>query len=151
MTSDDSATSPPAQPESDPVRIALSAVVSAALGVGVAAAFLHYYPRASDEGPTAAALGDAFTWILGACVGLLIGSGAAALFVRRGSRFFAGMLAGVAGFWIGVMPYLVFTGPSDVSFSDNFGFAVIVFAPGLLFVAAGAAAGAGLRRLRLRR
>ena len=126
-------------------------MLTAGLGVAVAAAFLHYYPRASDEGPTAAALGDAFTWILGACVGLCIGSGATALFVRHGSRFFAGMLAGVTGFWVGVMPYMVLTAPSDVSFSDTFGFAVIVFAPGLLFVAAGAAIGAGLHRLRLRR
>jgi hypothetical protein len=133
-------------PESDPLRIGISAVVSAALGVAVAAAFLRYYPRASDEGPTAAALTDAFTWILGACVGLFIGSGVAALFVRRGSRFFAGMLAGVAGFWVGVVPYLISTAPSDVSFSDTFGFAVIVFARALLFVAAGAAIGAGLRR-----
>jgi hypothetical protein len=150
MTPDDPAPSPRDQPQADPLRIAFSAVLTAALGVAVAAAFLHYYPRASDEGPTAAALGDAFTWILGACVGLLIGSGATALFVRHGSRFFAGMLAGVAGFWVGVMPYMVLTAPSDVSFSDAFGFAVIVFAPAILFVAAGAAIGGGLRRLRLR-
>jgi hypothetical protein len=37
-----------------------------------------------------------------------------------------------------------------VSFADAFGFAVIVFAPAILFVAAGAATGAGLRRLFLR-
>jgi len=150
MTSDDPASSPRDQPQADPLRILLSAVLTAVLGVAVAAAFLHYYPRASDEGPTAAALGDAFIWILGACVGLLIGSGATALFVRHGSRFFAGMLAGAAGFWVGVMPYMVLTAPSDVSSSDAFGFAVIVFAPAILFVAAGAATGAGLRRLRLR-
>jgi len=150
MTPDDPAPSPRDQPQSDPLRIVLSAVLTAGLGVAVAAAFLHYYPRASDEGPTAAALGDAFTWILGACVGLLIGSGATALFVRHGSRFFAGMLAGAAGFWVGVMPYMVLTAPSDVSFSDAFGVAVIVFAPAILFVAAGAAIGVGLRRLRLR-
>jgi len=147
MTPDDPASSPRDQPQADPLRILLSAAVTAGLGVAVAAAFLHYYPRASDEGPTAAALGDAFIWILGACVGLFIGSGATALFVRDGSRFFAGMLAGAAGFWVGVMPYMVLTAPSDVSFSDAFGFAVIVFAPGILFVAAGAATGVGLRRV----
>jgi hypothetical protein len=150
MTPDDPASSPRDQPQADPLRIVLSAVLTAVLGVAVAAAFLHYYPRASDEGPTAAALGDAFIWILGACVGLFIGSGATALFVRHGSRFFAGMLAGAAGFWVGVTPYMVLTAPSDVSFSDAFGFAVIVFAPAILFVAAGAATGAGLRRLALR-
>jgi len=147
MTPDDPASSRRDQQQADPLRILLSAAVTAGLGVAVAAAFLHYYPRASDEGPTAAALGDAFIWILGACVGLFIGSGATALFVRDGSRFFAGMLAGAAGFWVGVMPYMVLTAPSDVSFSDAFGFAVIVFAPGILFVAAGAATGVGLRRV----
>jgi len=150
MTPDDPASSRRDQQQADPLRILLSAAVTAGLGVAVAAAFLHYYPRASDEGPTAAALGDAFIWILGACVGLFIGSGATALFVRDGSRFFAGMLAGAAGFWVGVMPYMVLTAPSDVSFSDAFGFAVIVFAPGILFVAAGAATGVGLRRVFLR-
>ena len=147
MTPDDPASSRRDQQQADPLRILLSAAVTAGLGVAVAAAFLHYYPRASDEGPTAAALGDVFIWILGACVGLFIGSGATALFVRDGSRFFAGMLAGAAGFWVGVMPYMVLTAPSDVSFSDAFGFAVIVFAPGILFVAAGAATGVGLRRV----
>ena len=147
MTPDDPASSRRDQQQADPLRILLSAAVTAGLGVAVAAAFLHYYPRASDEGPTAAALGDAFIWILGACVGLFIGSGATALFVRDGSRFFAGMLAGAAGFWVGVMPYMVLTAPSDVSFSDAFGFAVIVFAPGILLVAAGAATGVGLRRV----
>lgn len=141
---------PDGQQPFDGPRVVASILVTAGLGVAGAAAFLHYYPRANDVGPTAAALGDAFAWILGACVGLFVGSGATALLVRRGSRFFAGMLAGVAGFWVGVMPYMVVTSPSDVSFSDAFGFAVVVFAPALLFVAAGAATGVGLRRLRLR-
>jgi hypothetical protein len=134
----------------DAPRVALSAVVTAGLGVAVAAVFVHYYPRAKDVGATAATLGDAFTWMFGACVGLLVGSAATALLVRRGSCFFAGMLAGVAGFWIGVMPYVVFTAPSDVSFWDAFAFAVVVFAPGFVFVAAGAGMGAGLRHLRSR-
>ena len=142
---------PEGQQPFDGPRIVLSTLVTAGLGLAGAAAFLHYYPRAHDVGPTAATLGDAFAWILGACVGLFVGSGATAVVIRRGSRFFAGMLAGVAGFWVGVMPYIVLTAPSDVSFSDSFGFAVIVFAPGVLFVAAGAATGEGLRRMRLRR
>jgi len=132
---------------SDGPRIVLATGATAGLSVAIAEAFVHYYPRPNDVGPTGAALEDAFSWILGACVGLLVGSAATVLFVRRGSRFFAGMVAGVAGFWVGVVPYIVLTGPPDVSFSDNLGFAVIVFAPGLLFVAAGAASGAGLRRL----
>jgi hypothetical protein len=131
----------------DGPRIVISAVATAGLGVAMAALFVHYYPRTNDVGPTSAALGDAFTWIFGACVGLLIGSAATAFFVRRGSRFFAGMFAGIGGFWVGVMPYVVLTAPSDVSFSDALGFAVIVFGPGFVFVAAGAAVGDGLRRL----
>jgi hypothetical protein len=135
----------------DGPRIVLSAAVTAALGVGVAAAFLHYYPHANDVGPTAAALDDAFAWIFGACLGLFLGSSASALFVRRGSRFFAGAFAGVAGFWIGVAPYLLLTAPADVSFSDALAFAVIVFVPGLIFVTAGAAIGVALRRVASRR
>jgi len=151
MTRDEPTSQPSDQRLPDPLRIVLSTGATAALAVAVAAAFLHYYPRANDVGPTAAALGDAFAWILGACLGLFIGSGATALFVRRGSCFFAGMLAGVAGFWVGVMPYVLLTTPSDVSLSDALAFAVIVFAPGFVFSAAGAAVGAGLRRLVARR
>jgi hypothetical protein len=134
----------------DGARVALSVLVTAGLGVAVAAVFARYYPRAKDEGPTAAALGDAFTWIFGACIGLLVGSALAALLVRTGSRFVAGLIAGIAGFWIGVAPYVILTGPSDVNFSDSFGFAVVTFIPGLLFVIAGAAAGAALVHVRSR-
>jgi hypothetical protein len=45
------------------------------------------------------------------------------------------------GFWIGVAPYLIATAQPDVSFSDAFAFVIIVFAPGLVFVTAGAALG----------
>jgi hypothetical protein len=135
----------------DGSRIVLSALATAGLSVAGAAAFLHYYPRANDVGPTAATLGDVFAWILGACVGLLIGSAAAALFVRVGSSFFAGLFAGITGFCVGLVPYLVLTAPSDVTLSDVLGFALLVFAPGFVFVAAGAALGTGLRRLLARR
>ena len=135
----------------DGSRLVLSVLVTAGLGVAGAAGFLHYYPRENDVGPTAAALGDAFAWILGACVGLLIGSAAAALCVRSGSSFFAGVFAGIAGFCVGVVPYVVLTTPSDVSLSDALGFALIVFAPGVVFVTGGAAIGAGLRWILARR
>lgn len=135
----------------DGSRIVLSALVTAGLGVAGAAAFLHYYPRPNEVGPTAAALDDAFAWILGACVGLLVGSATTALVVRGGSSFFAGLFAGIAGFCVGVVPYLVLTASSDVSLADALGFALLVFAPGFVFVAAGAALGTGLRRLLRRR
>ena len=135
----------------DGPRMILSTLVTAGLGVAGAAAFLHFYPRANDVGPTAAALGDAFAWILGACVGLLVGSAATALVVRGGSCFFAGILAGIAGFCLGVVPYLVLTEPSDVSLSDSLGFALVVLAPAFVFVTLGAGVGAALRRLLARR
>jgi predicted membrane channel-forming protein YqfA (hemolysin III family) len=128
----------------DQVRIAGSAIVVAALGVATAAAFLHFFPRADNVGPTAAALADAFAWILGACLGLLVGSAAAALLARLRSPFFGGVFAGVMGFWIGVAPYVLLTAPSDVSFSDAFFFVIVIFGPGLLSVMAGAALGAAL-------
>jgi hypothetical protein len=130
----------------DGSRLVLFAFLSGALGVAVAEAFVQFSPR-GDIGATAASLDDAFAWILGGCLGLLIGSTATAPFVRYGSHLVAGILAGVAGFWIGVAPYLLLTAPSDVSFSDAFGFVVIVFVPGLLFAVARAAIGAASRRL----
>jgi hypothetical protein len=135
----------------DGSRIVLSTLATAGLGVAGGAVFLHFYPRANDVGPTAAALGDAFAWILGACVGLLVGSAATALFVRGGSCFFAGIFTGIAGFWIGVLPYLVWTTPADVSLSDALAFAVIVFVPGFVFATLGAGIGAALQRLLARR
>jgi hypothetical protein len=135
----------------DGPRIVLSVLVTAGLGAAGAAAFLHFYPRANDVGPTAAALGDAFAWILGACVGLLLGSAATTLFVRSGSSFFAGIFAGIAGFLVGVVPYLVLSVPADVSLSDALGFAVVAFPPAFVFAAAGAGIGAALQRLVARR
>lgn len=112
----------------DGPRTAFGAAATAGLGVGVAAVFLQFYPR------------------------MCIGSSATALFVRGGSRFTTGLVAGFAGFWVGVMPYVLVTAPSDVSLSDSFGFfAVVVFVPAVLFVTAGAAMGSSLWRLRRRR
>ncbi|MGN6797042.1 MAG: hypothetical protein ACTHKS_02725 [Gaiellaceae bacterium] len=129
----------------DGPRFAAATALTAGLGVAVAALFLHAHSRGNDFGATAAALRDAFAWILGASLGLSIGSCATALFVRAGSRFFAGFLAGVVGFWIGVMPYLVATAPSDVSSAAALGFAFIAFAPALVFATAGSALGVALR------
>ena len=135
----------------DGSRLVVATALTAGLGVAVAAVFLRSYPRANDVGPTAAALGDAFAWIFGASLGLSIGSIATVLFVRAGSRFFAGFLAGVVGFWIGVMPYLVATAPSDVSSSAALGFSFVAFAPALVFVTAGSAVGVALRGVLRRR
>lgn len=142
-------TTPEAAPRQpfDGLRLVAATALTAGLGVAVAAVFLHSYPRANDVGPTVAALGDAFAWIFGASLGLAIGSIATVLFVRAGSRFFAGFLAGVVGFWIGVMPYLVATAPSDVSSAAALGFSFVAFAPALVFVTVGSAVGVVLRRV----
>ncbi|HJQ50202.1 MAG TPA: hypothetical protein VJ838_06805 [Gaiellaceae bacterium] len=146
-------TTPEALPQRpfDGRRLVVATAVTAGLGVAVAAAFLHFYPRGNDLGATAAALRDAFAWILGASLGLAIGSCATALLVRAGSRFFAGFLAGVAGFWTGVTPYMVATTPSDVSSAAALGFAFIAFAPALVFATVGSALGVALRRVLQRR
>jgi len=151
MTSDAPASQTSNQRLFDPLRLVLSAGATAALAVAAAAAFLHFYPRANDVGPTAAALGDASAEILGLCLGLLVGSAATALFVRRGSRFFSGLLTGVAGFCVGVMPYELLTAPSDVSVADALAFTVIILAPALVFIATGAAIGAAFRNVLSRR
>jgi hypothetical protein len=132
-------------------QLLLASAATAGLGVAGAAAFLHFYPRADEVGSTAAALGDAIAWILGACLGLLIGSCATALLVQAGSRLFAGIAAGIAGFWVGVVPYLLAGASSDVTMSDALGFAFFAFVPGIVFVTAGAAAGVALQRVLARR
>lgn len=61
--------------------------------------------------------------------------------VRRGSRLGSGIIAGVIAFFVGVVPYLWLTAPSDVSTSDNVGFLVVVFIPAAMLVTVGAALG----------
>jgi len=125
-------------------RIAVATAVTAGLGVGCAAAFLYHSRHTAQVGPTAATLSDAFSWIAGACLGLGIGSLAAAVFVRRGSRLGSGIVVGVLAFLIAVVPYSWLTASSDVSIGDNLGFLLIVFVPAVLLVILGAAIGAAL-------
>jgi hypothetical protein len=107
----------------------------------MAAAFLYHSSHTPHVGPTSAALSDGFSWIAGACLGLAIGSLATAVFVRCGSRVASGIIVGVLAFFIGVVPYLWLTAPSDVSTADTLGFLVIVFIPAVVLVTFGAAMG----------
>ena len=125
----------------DGSRIAILAAFTAALAVGVAAAFLYHSSRTPRVGPTSAALSDAFSQLAGACLGLAIGAFAAAMLVRRGSRLGSGIIAGVIAFFLGVAPYSWLTASSDVSTSDNVGWLVVVFIPAFMLVTVGAALG----------
>jgi hypothetical protein len=122
-------------------RIAIATAVTAGLAAGMAGAFLYHSSRTPHLGPTSAALSDGFSWIAGACLGLAVGSLATAVFVRRGSRLGSGIVVGVLAFFIGVVPYLWLTAPSDVSTGDNLGFLVIVFIPAVVLVSFGATLG----------
>ena len=130
----------------DVSRIAILTAATAALSVGMAAAFLYHSSRTSHVGPTSAALSDAFSRLGGACLGLAIGAVATAMVVRRGSRLGSGIIAGVIAFFVGVVPYSWLTAPSDVSTSDNVGWLVVVFIPAVMLVTVGAALGEAFGR-----
>jgi hypothetical protein len=122
-------------------RIAISTAVTAALAVGMAAAFLYHSSRTPHVGPTSAALSDAFSQLAGACLGLAIGGFVTAMLVRRGSRLGSGIAVGVIAFFVGAVPYSWLTASSDVSISDNLGWLVVVFIPAVTLVTFGAALG----------
>jgi hypothetical protein len=132
-------------------RIAISTAVTAGLAVAMAEAFLYHSSNTPHVGPTSAALSDAFSWLAGTCLGLAIGSFAAAMFVRRGSRLGSGIVVGILAFCVGVVPYSWLTAASDATTSDNLGWLVIVFIPAVMLVTLGAALGAVFRRELLRR
>ena len=126
-------------------RIVILTLVTAGLAVGVAVALLYHSSRTAHIGPTSAALSDGFAELAGACLGLAVGSLAAAVLVRRGSRIGSGILVGVLAFFLGVVPYSWLTAPSDVSTGDNLGWLVILFIPAAVLVSLGAAVGAAAR------
>ncbi len=127
-------------------RVAVSIVVAAALAVGLAAAFLYHASTTPDVGPTAASLEDAFSAILGVCLGLLIGSAVAALLVRRGSSLLAGVVVGFVAYWLAVVPYFFSWSSDDVSTSENVDFVLLVFVPAGLSAVTGAEIGRVIRR-----
>jgi len=127
-------------------RLVVSIVVTAALAIGLAVAFLYHSSTTPDRGPTAAALEDAFSAILGVCVGLLIGSAVAALRVRRGSSLLAGVVVGFASYWLAVVPFFFSSSSGDVSTSENMDFVLLAFVPAGLSAVTGAEIGRVIRR-----
>jgi hypothetical protein len=148
-------------PRFDIPALALGGLLSAALSVGLATAFLliSRTNTGPDVGPTAATLNDAFSTLFGAALGLLAGSGLTACLARSGSRMATGFLAGVLAYAAVLIPVVVATGPSDVSAGESFGFALVLGVPLGLCVLIGSMVGAGLgarygraiRRRRLQR
>jgi hypothetical protein len=127
-------------------RVAISIALTAALAIGLAAALLYHASTTPDVGPTAASLEDAFSAILGVCLGLLIGSAVAALLIRRGSSLLAGVIVGFAAYWLAVVPYFLFWSSDDVSTSEDVDFVLLVFLPAGLSAVIGAEIGRVIRR-----
>ena len=132
-------------PRFDLPVLALGGLLTAALSVGLATAFL-YVSRTNtgpDVGPTAATLNDAFSTLLGAALGLFAGSGLTAYLARRGSRVVTGIFAGFLAYAAVLFPVVVLTGPSDVSTGESLSFALVLGVPLGLSVIVGSMIGAG--------
>jgi hypothetical protein len=127
--------------------LALGAVLTATLGVGLATVFLYLSRTTTgpDVGPTAATLSDGSSSVVGAALGLLAGSGLTACFARSGSRVATGLLAGFLAYAAVLIPIFVVTGPSDVSAAESLGFALVLGVPLGLCVIIGSMVGARLR------
>ena len=128
--------------------LVIGGLATAALGVGLATAFL-YVSRSSEGpnvGPTAATLDEAFSTLFGAALGLAVGSGIAAGFTRRGSRLATGALAGFLAYVTVLVPIVVATRPSDVGFGESLETGLALALPLGLVVIVGSMAGAALGR-----
>jgi hypothetical protein len=126
--------------------LALGGLLTAALSVGLATAFL-YLSRTNtgpDVAPTAATLNDAFSTVFGAALGLLAGSGLTAYVARRGSRMATGILAGFLAYATVLIPVVVTTRPSDVSAGESFETALLLGVPLGMGAIIGSMLGAGL-------
>jgi hypothetical protein len=98
-------------------RIGIATVVAAALGIGLAVAFLRHAESTPDVGPTSATLDEAFSTLIGAAIGLALGGAFCALSVRRGPPALSGLLAGLLACLFVLYPVLVST--DDVSLSED--------------------------------
>jgi len=136
------------RPHFDTRRLAIMAVATAALSVGLGAALLNRSSHTSHGGPTSDSLSDAASLIGGACLGLAIGAFATALVVRSGSPLGSGVLAGAIAFLVGPVPYLWLTRASDVSAGDYVILLVVVAIPAAILVMVGAGLGEGVGRWR---
>jgi hypothetical protein len=121
-------------------RIGLASVVTAAIGLGLAAAFLQHSRSTPHVGPTSATLDDAFSILFGAAVGLALGGVLGALLVRRGSRVLSGVLVGLLAYTFVLAPVLVAT--DDISLAEDLNASGLAFLA-LLAMPLGASAAVG--------
>ena len=125
--------------------VTVGALGSGGVGVGLAVLFGSWADTGPGVGPTAAALDEGFSQLLGAMLGLAAGAAAVAALARRGSRIAGGIAAAVAGWAVVLTPVLVATGPNDVSTGDSLSVAVLVLFLALPIVVLGALIGAAVR------
>ena len=126
--------------------LALGVATAGGLAVGVAAALLWYSRRTIEGGPTAASLRDASFAIIGAGIGLMIGS-ALTGFLLRVAPFVGGVTAGSLAFVFVLVPVLLVAIP-DVHAAEVVLAALIAGFPVFVFVLVGALAGSMLSDLR---
>jgi|SRR5436190_21856073 len=106
-------------------RIGISSVIAAALGLGLAVAFLRHAQSAAHVGPTSATLDEAFSLLVGAALGLALGGALGALSVRRGSRVLSGVLVGMLAYVFVLAP--VFVSTDDVSLDEDLNLGGLAF------------------------
>ena len=135
-------------------RIGIATIVAAGLGLGCAVAFLRHAQSTPDVGPTSATLDEAFSLLLGAGIGLALGSALCALSVRRGSPVLSGLMAGLLAYVVVLVPVFIYT--DDVSLDEDLSLGGVVFLAVLTiplgaFALVGATAGGSVARIRNRR
>jgi hypothetical protein len=126
-------------------RLGIGSAVAAALALGLAVAFFQR-ARSTPDVSSTAALNTGFSAALGAGLGLAVGSALAAAIVRRGSRWVAGVVAGVVAYGVVSTPLLVFTRPSDSGLAEMASIALFVLLLLAPFVVAGATLGSLIAR-----
>jgi hypothetical protein len=106
-------------------RIGIATVLTGGLSLGLAVAFLRHAQGRQHVGPTSATLDEAFSALVGAAIGVALGSALSALFVRRGSPVLSGLIAGVAAYAFVLAPAFIIT--DDVGLAEDLNPGGIVF------------------------
>jgi hypothetical protein len=106
-----------------------------------------------DVGPTSATLDEAFSVLIGAALGLVLGGAFAALSVRRGHPVISGLTVGLLTYVVVLIP--VFVSTDDVSLEEDLGLGGLIFLAFLAVPLGGAAlvgaiAGGSIARILLR-
>jgi hypothetical protein len=87
-------------------------------------------------------LDDAFSTLLGAILGLLIGGAIAGYLARGGSRLLTGSAAGVVAYTLVLAPLFVITRPNDVGIGESLVTTLVFAVPVCVWATVGAAVGA---------